>query len=169
MSFKSLLRIDEDLLGYEDRKAFDFCEQRWERAGRPKKKWDVVPFIESLLKEFIATDLPYPRVLLLRKKEIQRGTFTLNAIERTAEPSRKTAADTCAFCRGAGFRQTDKGGYVPCSCGAGAPHRARLESLGLKSIGARNEQPGNKVAEMLPFEGSNGGTKEFAANTARRK
>lgn len=80
MSFKNLLHIDENLLEHEDRKAFEFCEEKWNRAGHPTKKRDVIPFIESLLKEFIASDLSYPRVLLLRKKELQRGTFTLDTV-----------------------------------------------------------------------------------------
>jgi hypothetical protein len=141
MSFKSLLHVDEKLLDYEDRRAFDFCEETWNRAGRPTKKWDVIPFIESLLKEFIASELSYPRVLLLRKKELQRGTFSLDAPRETVtRANARTDVEACGLCRGAGFLKTSGGGYRPCSCSAGEPHRKRLEVWGTKTASSESQQ-----------------------------
>jgi hypothetical protein len=129
MSFKSLLRIDEDLLEYEDQRAFDFCEEKWNSAGRPTKKWKLVSFIESLLKEFIASGLQYPRVLLLRKKEIQRGTFAID--ERvTASVQTRATAHACNLCSGGWILGVS--GAKPCSCPAGEPHRAMLAKWGWK-------------------------------------
>jgi hypothetical protein len=130
MSFKGLLKIDESLLEYGDREAFKFCEQRWERAGRPVKRWDVIPFIESLIKEFIALETPYPRVLLLRKKELQRKTFTLNE----SVPAPKANAPICAACSGLGWRQVAGGGHTPCECGAGEPYRKQLAGWTAKTV-----------------------------------
>ena len=131
MTLTETLRINEGYLKFEDLGALDYCEKRWQESGRPMSKWEMVNFLERMLQELKANGPGYPRVLLLRKKEIQRNAFTIEKPNVAA----KQATDVCPICRGQGWKlaaPSDRNsGYVPCECSAGEPHRKQLLAFGM--------------------------------------
>ena len=126
MTLTETLQIKERYLKYEDIRALDYCEKRWELAGSPVKRWELINFIERMLTELKASGVGYPKVLLLRKKEIQRNTFTIEP-PRTYEGTR----ETCPRCQGRGWKGQESKGYLPCECSAGEAGRKKLAAIGL--------------------------------------
>jgi len=127
MTLTETLQLKEKYLQYEDLRALAYCEKRWQQDGRPTKRWELVNFLERMLQELKTSGTGYPKVLLLRKKEIQRRTFT------PMEPGDKssTAQDACSLCSGTGWMRKDSG-YTPCTCRKGEPQREKLRSWGMK-------------------------------------
>ncbi|HKW35864.1 MAG TPA: hypothetical protein VJN92_22855 [Candidatus Acidoferrum sp.] len=78
--------IKERFLQYDDLRALDYCERRWKEAGEPTDRWQVINFLEQMLRE-LKDQGGYPRVLLLRKKEIQRRTYTIPQPSEEKRPS----------------------------------------------------------------------------------
>ncbi len=130
MTLTETLQIKERYLRYEDLRALAYVERRWKQDGCPVSKWDLVNFLERMLQELKATGIGYPKVLLLRKKEIQRNAFTI----ATADGG-KPAAVVCANCKGQGWKPSNparaSSGYAPCDCVAGEPHRKQLSVWGM--------------------------------------
>jgi hypothetical protein len=126
MTLTETLQIRERYLKFEDMRALDYAEKRWQESGCPTNRWEIVNFLEQMLQELKASGTGYPKVLLLRKKEIQRNAF---AIEKPGEFA--TQAERCPLCSGTGWA-ANIGGYNPCTCPAGKPHRERLEKWGMK-------------------------------------
>ena len=96
----------------------DYAEKRWKEAGEPTERWAIINFLERMLRELKERG-GYPKVLLLRKKEIQRGTYT---IPQAGEA--QTAAECTCF---DGWLQNG----APCSCGKGERHRKELRGWGM--------------------------------------
>ena len=105
------LQIKERYLKYEDMRALEHCEKRWELAGSPVKRWELINFIERMLIELKAIGIGYPKILLLRKKQIQRREFDA---ESAAEKENK-----CRCASGQAGKASPKTGYLPCDCSAG--------------------------------------------------
>src|SRR5215471_18087928 len=98
MTLTETLQIKERYLQSQDLRALEYCEKRWRQDGRPATKWEMVNFIEGMLRELQQNGIGYPKVLLLRKKEIQRGTFTPQSSEETSvspEPQIPVGDDAC--------------------------------------------------------------------------
>ena len=76
MTLTETLQIKERFLKFEDMRALDYAEKRWQELGRPTERWQVINFLERILKE-LKNQRGYPKVLLLRKKEIQRRTYMI--------------------------------------------------------------------------------------------
>jgi hypothetical protein len=127
MTLTQILQIKERFLKFEDMRALDYVEKRWEEAGKPVERWQLINFLERMLVDLKTQGTGYPKVLLLRKKEIQRNTFTICEPAKTAE-----AQDgVCPLCVGAGWIPGTNG-YAPCAFPAGEPHRAQLQRWGMK-------------------------------------
>ena len=120
MTLTETLQLKEKFLKFEDMRALDYVEKRWQQEGCPTERWQLINFLEKMLREL--RDLGgYPKVLLLRKKEIQRRTFTV------LQPG-ETPAGGCSCI----------GGWLligtPCPCPQkGNPHRDQLAKWGLKT------------------------------------
>ena len=123
MTFTETLQIKERYLRFEDMRALEHCEKRWVREGRPIKRWELINFIERMLIELKAIGIGYPKILLLRKKQIQRREFDA---ESAAEKENK-----CRLCFGTGWKGQPKTGYLPCDCSAGDTGRKELAAIGL--------------------------------------
>jgi len=119
MTLTETLQLKERFLRYEDMRALDYCEMEWQKAGCPTERWQLINFLERMLRELQANGLGYPRVLLLRKKELQRKTF---AIQQPNE----ALAEGCS-CAG-GWLLSGK----PCPCPKGNRHREKLAKWGMK-------------------------------------
>lgn len=127
MTLTQTLQIKERFLKFEDMRALDYVEKRWQEAGKPLERWQLINFLERMLVDLKTQGTGYPKVLLLRKKEIQRNTFTICEPAKTAEPQ----TDVCRQCSGVGWVH-GTGGYIPCACPAGDPYRERLQRWGMK-------------------------------------
>jgi hypothetical protein len=118
MTLTQTLQLKEKYLQFEDLRALDYCEKRWKEEGCPSERWQVINFLEKMLKE-LQSQGGYPKVLLLRKKEIQRNQFT---IPQSGEDLGKECG-----CR-SGWLLSG----TPCSCPKGEPHRAQLRKWGMQ-------------------------------------
>ena len=119
MTLTETLQLKERFLRFEDLRALDYCEKRWLEENRPLERWEMFNFIEKMLQELKANGIGYPKVLLLRKKEIQRQQFTIR------QPG-ETSAEGC----------TCIGGWLlsgtACPCHKGEPHRGQLRKWGIQ-------------------------------------
>lgn len=118
MTLTETLQLKERFLKFEDLRALDYCERRWLEERRPVGRWEMFNFIEKMLQELKASGMEYPKVLLLRKKEIQRQQFKIG------QPG-QTSTQGCSCIGGWLLSGT------PCSCPKGEPHRAQLHRWGM--------------------------------------
>jgi hypothetical protein len=118
MTLTELLQIKERYLEVPDLRSLAYCEGRWREEGRPAKRWELFHFIEKMLRELQANGTGYPKVLLLRKKEIQRGAFSPPEVSQRADP------DVCPLCKGSSWQEVKypnaASSYRPCSCATAA-------------------------------------------------
>jgi len=118
MTLTETLQLKEKYLQYDDLRALAYCEKRYQQEGCPTERWQVINFLERMLRE-LKEQGGYPKVLLLRKKEIQRRTYML------PQRSEENEAEDCS-CSG-GWLTTGR----PCPCPKGEPHRERLRKWGM--------------------------------------
>ena len=118
MTLTQTLQLKEKYLQYNDLRALNYCERRYKEAGEPTDRWQLINFLEKMLRELKAQG-GYPKVLLFRKKQIQRKEYTI------PEPSEETP-DGCA-CSG-GWLPTGR----PCPCPKGDQPRAQLRKWGMQ-------------------------------------
>jgi|ERR1700687_687834 len=118
MTLTNTLQLKEKFLKFEDMRALDYCEKRWKEEGCPTDRWQVINFLEKMLRE-LKDQGGYPKVLLFRKKQIQRQEF------RIEKPEEGTP-ETCP-CPG-GWRLNG----TPCPCPKGEPHREQLRKWGMQ-------------------------------------
>jgi hypothetical protein len=110
MTLTKTLRIDESLLGIEVREAMSVGERIWRHRGTPRESVALADVLEEIMTTCQRSGLRYPAVLLLRKKQIQRGQFFL-------EPP-KAADGRCQLCGGSGYYLTAAGTGSLCGCGS---------------------------------------------------
>lgn len=116
MTLTETLQLKERFLKFEDLRALDYCEKRWLEENRPIKRWEMFNFIEKMLQELKANGIGYPKILLLRKKEIQRGEFTLSSPGHAAHAGEPQSAgdNVCPECGGLGFLAVQGGKGTLC-------------------------------------------------------
>jgi hypothetical protein len=117
MTLTETLQLKEHFLKFEDLRALDYCEKRWKDEGRPTERWQVINFLERMLQE-LKDQGGYPKVLLLRKKEIQRREFAIRQPGETPE-------EICP-CYG-GLLLNGK----VCPCPKGEPYRQKFRKWGM--------------------------------------
>ncbi len=131
MTLTQTLQLQERYLNYDDLRALDYCEKRWREENRPLKRWELINFIEKMLRELKREGIGYPKVLLLRKKEIQRREFTISE-PSGPEPDSGDKRDVCDACLGSGWAHAASGTPRPCGCEAGRSNREKFAKWGLK-------------------------------------
>lgn len=112
MTLSQTLQIKERFLKFEDIRALDYVERRWKESGEPTERWEIINFLERMLQELKSGGVGYPKVLLLRKKEIQRRTFTPQ-FEHT---SPEEQAQPGFHCVGGWHLPTGGGAATKCDC-----------------------------------------------------
>jgi len=117
MTLTQTLQLKEKYLQFEDLRALDYCEKRWKEEGCPTERWQAINFLEKMLRE-LKDHGGYPKVLLLRKKEIQRKQFTI-------QKPREMPAGGCTCAEGW------LPGGTTCPCPKGEPHRAQFRKWGM--------------------------------------
>jgi hypothetical protein len=119
MTLTQTLQLKEKYLQFEDMRALVYCERRWKEEGCPTERWQVINFLEKMLRELLKEQGAYPKVLFFRKKQIQRHEFEI-------QQSGETPQGGCSCI----------GGYLSdgtvCPCPKGEPHRAQLRRWGMK-------------------------------------
>ena len=104
MTLTRLLEIDVRLLGQTEDRALAFAERFWIAAGRPRQPEALIKALESVLRACEKEGLWYPKILLARKKQLERGTW-----KPCADPSPMRAVapkqdgSACPKCEGRGF------------------------------------------------------------------
>lgn len=75
MTLTSLLEIQPQCLTDLDERSLCAAEELWRRAGSPKEPAKLCEAIETILNELVNMGLGYPKILLRRKKELERGDW----------------------------------------------------------------------------------------------
>jgi hypothetical protein len=75
MTLTKLLEIDIRLLGKTEDRALAFAERLWNAAGGPRQPATLINVLESVLRACEREGLWYPKILLARKKQLERGTW----------------------------------------------------------------------------------------------
>lgn len=107
MTLIELLKIERDGMDAASLSGLRFAERIWAEMGRPIEREILVRFLESFLARCVAVQIRYPKILLRRKKEIERGDFQLKSALLPASVPLEPGA--CPRCGGRGF-----------TCGPGA-------------------------------------------------
>ena len=119
MTLTETLQIRERFLRFEDMRALDYAVKRWKESGQPTERWEIINFLERMLQE-LKNQGGYPKILLLRKKEIQRRTYTI------PQPGEEKECGGCSC--SSGWLPTGR----PCPCPKGEPHREQLRKWGMR-------------------------------------
>lgn len=85
MDLLQLLDIDRERLPRGTEETIAYCEERWDVCGRPAEPRCLARFLDEALRSCAGKGLRYPKVLLLRLKQLQRAHW---AARGTAGDSR---------------------------------------------------------------------------------
>lgn len=119
MTLTKTLNLQERYLQDNDLRALDYCEKRWKEAGEPTERWQLINFLEKMLQE-LRSQGGYPKVLLFRKKQIQRQEFAIQ------QPGESTKEEACSCF--SGWRANG----TPCPCPKGDLRREELRKSGMQ-------------------------------------
>lgn len=75
MNLLEVLRVDRRKLPHDTAQAALYCETCWAECGRPLRPPDLAEFLDGALKSCAKQGLRYPKVFLLRLKQLQRGEW----------------------------------------------------------------------------------------------
>jgi hypothetical protein len=81
MDLLELLEVDRERLPRHTEEAMDYCEECWEERGRPTDPQHLAKFLDGALRFCAEAGLRYPKVLLLRLKQLQRGEWPMEAMK----------------------------------------------------------------------------------------
>jgi len=70
-----LLEVNRDRLPTKSRQAVAYCQVRWVENGKPTERIALADFLDKALKFCAEVEFPYPRVFLLRLKQLQRAEW----------------------------------------------------------------------------------------------
>jgi hypothetical protein len=70
-----LLRVDQERLPRDTTRAVLYCERYWAECGRPLLPQDLAEFLDAAMTSCAKQRLRYPKVFLLRLKQLQRGEW----------------------------------------------------------------------------------------------
>jgi len=103
MTLASVLKIEISLLDKGEMRGLKLAETAWKSAGSPTEAGRLVDVLEDILQRSRAENIRYPRILLLRKKEMERkpADFKVCAEENTTH-GKEIPEETCSLCRGSG-------------------------------------------------------------------
>ena len=76
MRLFELLEVDPHRLPRHTLPAVHYCERAWQERCKPTEARYLVDFLDEALRSCTEAGLRYPRVLLLRLKQLQRGEWT---------------------------------------------------------------------------------------------
>lgn len=104
MNLVALLKIDVLVLNDAERRGLRLAEELWMKAGEPVEPEQLVPVLETILQQSRVRGIRYPRVLLLRKKELHRKSMERSLADKPQESvTSAVVSGPCSFCRGTGI------------------------------------------------------------------
>jgi len=113
MSLRSTLQINAKLLPDCELQGLALAEDMWDRAGRPITAGPLIAVIEEILQCSAKEGVIYPRVLLLRKKELQHGRFELLLTSQNPNAGdNNVKSKVCPLCRDTGVVTNTSGSFA---------------------------------------------------------
>jgi len=76
MDLLDLLEVNKDRLPSDTQRAASYIERAWLEARRPTEPEALAHFLDGRLRFCSENGFRYPRVLLLRLKQLQRGEWS---------------------------------------------------------------------------------------------
>jgi hypothetical protein len=127
MTLTSLLEIDRRLLAYDDERPLNLAEIVWLERGSPRDPQSLTETLEAILQRLQSQGIYYPKILLLRKKQLQRGAWaprltTSESVSPVNGPN-QPEGPPCQKCGGGGVRNLPSGSGTFCDCAAGDDFR----------------------------------------------
>ena len=121
MTLTRLLEIKLSLLNFDEEPGLALAEQLWQGQGSPSEVRPLCDVLETILRRCKEEGILYPPILLLRKKGLERGSWSPRA---KGPPNRESAPPkegdpSCPKCRGTGHVVIEDGhGYCSkfCEC-----------------------------------------------------
>jgi hypothetical protein len=119
LTLTSLLEINTQFVEPDDERALLIAERRWSTRGSPCNPKALCESLEETLRHLTKQGIHYPKILLLRKKQLQRGTW-----KPEDQPSSGQMCPTpddgllCNACDGTGIQINADGTGSFCSCEA---------------------------------------------------
>jgi hypothetical protein len=119
MTLTRLLGINLRLLRFEDDRGLQLAEEVWRLQGAPFEGQILADAIETCLQRCTEEGIPYPPILLKRKKQIERGTWSPdtrgNLVDVSTAPVDGESA--CSKCGGSGYVLIEGGRHAKmCEC-----------------------------------------------------
>jgi hypothetical protein len=120
MTLTSLLEIDHKLLAYEDERSLQEANRLWARKGSPVAHKELCQALEDILVELVQIGIGYPKILLKRKKQLQRGDWTPKAKAEGGSSNGTAPVGSCLLCWGTGLKNLPDGkSGTFCDCDVG--------------------------------------------------
>ena len=129
MTLTSLLEIKSEYLQCDDSRALMMAERLWLQRGAPIEPKALCDTLEAILIQLSREGIYYPKVLLLRKKELQRRTWAPKlAAPKITHPQLESRAGhsstpQCERCGDIGIRNLPNGTGTICQCDAGEEYK----------------------------------------------
>jgi hypothetical protein len=100
LTLTRLLEIDAKLLLPEEERGLQLARLLWNEAGRPSEQRALCRTLEKILTDCQREGIRYPAILLRRKKELERGSWTPQLA--LAAPADSPGDPDCTICGGIG-------------------------------------------------------------------
>jgi hypothetical protein len=81
MDLLDVLEVNRDRLPAKSGRAVAYCQARWVEKGKPTERMALADLLDKALKFCAEVELQYPRVFLLRLKQLQRGKWSPRGFE----------------------------------------------------------------------------------------
>jgi len=86
-----VLEVEQDKLPHQTRRAAYYCAERWVEAGKPTEPAALADFLDGALKFCQEVEFRYPKILLKRLKQLQRGEWMPRVEGTERRPPRSLA------------------------------------------------------------------------------
>ncbi len=126
-----LLEIDRSLLDFEDEHGLAVAERLWVEGGMPAEPSQLCAILEKILRRLVEEGIGYPRILLKRKKQLDRQEWKPRMLSPSAQSGPKASGNGCPHCRGTGLRVAPGGMSASlCPCEAWKKTTAATRATG---------------------------------------
>jgi hypothetical protein len=75
MDLLQVLDVEQHWLPEETLPAVEYCQERWEKVGRPIDRPWLIIFLNNSIKYCVSAELTYPKIFLKRLKQLQRNEW----------------------------------------------------------------------------------------------
>jgi len=119
MTLTRLLGINLQLIKYEDDRGLHLAEEVWRSLGAPSEGPALADTIERCLQRCTEEGILYPAILLKRKKQIERGTWSPESGRDSSKANAPPIEGdtTCPKCGGSGHVPIEGGLHAKmCEC-----------------------------------------------------